>query len=188
MLSAGVVFVGHESSAASAKAVALGVAADQSTEWAPRWDRTLFAAPGVSVPWDLLVVGFNLLSRWDAAAPLSGALARDLGTEADRARTLAVLLDLRVPAYDPRLLLVRDSSAGRALLSEWRAQCSDGGDEQLAFLRALTAIKPLFCALPHVWLAGAHVRAAMTSAVPSSRITLPVSSPNPRRSRPVRRK
>lgn len=145
----------------------------ESGEWVLRWNRTLFAAAGAAVPWDILAAGFNLLSRWDVAAPLSGALARDLGTDADRVRTLAVLLDLRVPAFDPRLLFVRDSSAGRALLAEWRAQCCDGGDEQLAFLRALAAVKPLFCALPHVWLADAKVRAAMTSAVPS---------------RPVRRK
>jgi len=156
---------------AAARGPACGDVAIEPGEWVLRWKRTLFAAAGVAVPWDLLAAGFKLLSRWDAAAPLSGVLARDLGTEADRARTLAVLFDLRVPAYDPRLLFVRDSSAGRALLAEWRAQCSgfDRGNESLAFLRALAAVKPLFCALPHVWLAGALVRAAMTRAVPVRR-------------------
>jgi hypothetical protein len=63
------------------------------------------------------------------------------------------LHDLRVPVYSHELLFVRASEAGRKFLSTWRAECDGGGDHRLAFLRALYAVKPVFCVLPRLWLA-----------------------------------
>ena len=50
-----------------------------------------------------------------------------------------ILHDLRVPVYSHELLFVRNSPAGKAFLSAWRAECRKLGDERLAFLRALYA-------------------------------------------------
>jgi predicted O-methyltransferase YrrM len=142
---------------AGARAGGTGIAV--ADDWTLPWPRTLFVAPEVSIPWDLLAQGFDLLSRWDVAAPLSGALAQDLGTLEERDETKKTLLDLRVPAYHPGLVFVRDSEAGRSLLQTWREEC--GRDEALAFLRALVEVKPLFCALPRVWLADPGQRLAL---------------------------
>jgi hypothetical protein len=125
-----------------------------SSDWTLPWPRTLFVAAGAIVPWDLLAAGFQFLAHWDLAAPIApdAALAQDLGKPDDRDRTRAVLHDLRIPTYAPDLLFVRDTEAGRACLERWRVEC-DGGDERLAFLRALAIVKPRFCALPRLWLA-----------------------------------
>jgi hypothetical protein len=106
----------------------------------------------------------HFLERWDVAAPLwrYGVLARDQGTLSDQKRTEAVIRDLRVLLYAHELLFVRDSPDGLRFLETWRAECGDGngtgGDERLAFLRALYLVKPLFCALPRSWLADLQKR------------------------------
>lgn len=100
---------------------------------------------------DLVPVGLALLRRgWDVAAPFDagGLLAADVGTEEDRARTCAVVGDLRVPLYSPGVVFV--GAGGEEWFRAWRAEC-DGGDERLAFLRALFRVKPRFCALPRAW-------------------------------------
>ena len=143
--------------AVKGRAGRLGCEVVKGADWRPRWERTLFISgdAGRQVPWGLLGAGFHFLERWDAAAPLwrYGVLAETMGTAEERERTLAVTLDLRLLPYEPGLLFVRDSEAGRALLATWRAECRPGDDERLAFLRALHLVKPLFCALPRSWLA-----------------------------------
>lgn len=121
------------------------------------WDvpePTLFAGAGAGIPWELVGAGFGFLERWDAAAPLwrYGVLAEDLGGPAERARTEAIVRDLRIPVYAPELLFVAPTEAGRALVETWRAECADGEDERLAFVRALYLVKPRFCALPCTWV------------------------------------
>ncbi len=118
------------------------------------FERTLIVAPAIEIPWDLLAAGFRFLERWDAAAPLwrYGVLAKDIGAPAERVRTEALTLDLRVPVYACELLFVRDSPEARRLLEVWQAERQYGPDSRLAFLRALYRVKPLFCALPRGWL------------------------------------
>ena len=131
-----------------------------SDSWEMPAERTLFVAPGVNVPYNLLDVGFHFLERWEAAAPLwrYGRLAADLGDSRDRERTRPLVKDLRVPIYGHELLFVRDCAGGRQLLEAWREECNGGdvplqrGDERLAFLRALCRVKPIFLALPRSWL------------------------------------
>ena len=122
--------------------------------WELPGERTAFVSPGVEVPWGLLGAGFGFLERWDAAAPLwrYGVLAQDAGTAAEREHTQLLTLDLRVPLYEPGLLFLRRSEAAQSLLNVWRAECAEGADERLAFLRALCQVKPLFLALPRSWL------------------------------------
>jgi hypothetical protein len=125
------------------------------------WDKVLFIAPGVCVPWEMLEYGFHFLERWDAAAPLwrYGVLAQDLGTKEQRAHTQAATLDLRLLTYEPGLLFVRNNAAGQDLVAYWRKACRPGWDERLAFLHALHLVKPRFCALPRSWLADEQQRA-----------------------------
>jgi hypothetical protein len=153
----------------------IGVDSQLAQDWLLPWENTLFVAPETCVPSDLLSVGFNLLDRWDVAAPLwrYGVLAKDQGTPADRKRTEAVIRDLRVLLYAHELLFVRDSPDGRRFIETWRAECGDGngtgGDERLAFLRALYQVKPLFCALPRSWLADLQKRAEQDARTARSR-------------------
>lgn len=143
---------------ARAKASAAGLAMVVAEDWIPRWPRTLFVAPTAAVPWDLVAFGFRLLERWDAAAPFSRSplLAQDLGSQAERDATRAVVGDLRIPVYSTELLFVRADGEGQALLQAWRDDC--GGEPHLAFLRALARTKPRLCVLPRVWLAEQAVR------------------------------
>ena len=144
------------------RALASRLGVSVSDDWTLLWPRTLFVAEGAIVPWDLVGAGLELLARWDLAAPLApdAKLAQDLGTPDDRDRTRALVGDLRMPTYAPDLLFVRDSDAGRACLERWRIEC-DGSDERLAFQRALSAVKPRFCALPRIWLAAQAERDAI---------------------------
>lgn len=158
-MSAGIV-LRRDDAVARAKAGKCGVAIEVRQDWALPWERTLFIAPGTCVPWDLIAVGFEFLTQWDAAAPFwrAGVLAKHLGTPAERERTESLVHDLRVPVYAHELLFVRDSEAGKALVAEWRKECA-AGDERLAFLRALYLVKPRFCVLPRLWLADIEQRA-----------------------------
>lgn len=153
-MNAGIV-VRKEDRVALAMAKKIGAEAAVSREWMLPWERTLFIADGTCVPWDLVKAGFEFLGQWDACAPLwrYGAMASTVGTPADQKRTLAVTRDLRLMLYAHELLFVRASEAGKALVATWRSECSDGGDERLAFLRALYMVKPIFLALPRSWLA-----------------------------------
>lgn len=162
-------------------ALEAGVGLAVAEGWVPPWPRTLFVAAGVAVPWDLLGVGFGLLERWEAAAPFSPRLelARDVGTPAGRERTRVVAGDLRVPVHALSMLFVRQDSP---LLDAWRTECGAGGDERLAFLRALAIVKPAFCALPRTWLATARERAEQDAA---SGLATP--RPMPRSQRGARR-
>jgi hypothetical protein len=125
-----------------------------SDDWEMPYERNLFVLNGVELQWDLLDAGFHFVERWDAAAPMwrYGILAKDLGGPDEQERTKLLTKDLRIPVYAPELLFVRNSEAGQQLLQVWRAECSTGKDEKLAFLRALCLVKPMFLPLPANWL------------------------------------
>ena len=146
---------------AAGKARGMGLAVEMTVEWGIPWPQTVIVSAGATIPWDLLDAGLHFVERWDAAAPMwrYGVLAADVGTAAERERTEAACLDLRVPLFEPALLFVRGSEAGRELLRVWREECAPGYDERLAFLRALHLVKPRFCALPRSWLPGLEAQA-----------------------------
>ncbi len=116
------------------------------------YERTLLIGDGIAVPWEMVPRGFDFLDTWEAAAPIWAyeTLAADVVRGSERERTEALIGDLRVPLYSTELLFLRRCENSERLLSLWRA---DGGDERLAFLRALYEVKPLFLALPRSWLA-----------------------------------
>lgn len=116
------------------------------------YERTLLIGDGIAVPWEMVPRGFDFLDTWEAAAPIWAyeTLAADVVRGSERERTEALIGDLRVPLYSTELLFLRRCENSERLLNQWRA---DGGDERLAFLRALYEVKPLFLALPRSWLA-----------------------------------
>ncbi len=131
-----------------------GLAVTVGRETRAAYDKTLIVGTGVQVPWQFVKDGLSFLDRWDAAAPLwqERKLASDVGSKEDRARTEALIRDLRVPLYAHELLFVRKSEAGERLLAAWKVEQDDGGDARLAFLRALYQVKPLLLSLPRSWI------------------------------------
>lgn len=141
----------------------LGIAVRVGLGWEMPFDVSLFVAPGTPVPWDILADGLEMVQAWDLAAPFTRekALACDIGSDADRAATLPVVGDLRIPVYSPDLVFARRIDASRRLLQSWADDAA--GDPRLSFLRALHRVKPRFCVLPRLWLATAEERARVTN-------------------------
>ena len=150
-----------------------------------QFDRALIAGPAVTIPWDLVDYGLHFCERWDAAAPLwrYGVLAKDVGSDEDRKRTEAVVRDLRVPLYACELLFVQKTADGLALLNAWEEAGKQGGDQRMAFLRALYQVKPRFCALPRSWLGGTgrYPSAASQSRGPAATGSRPRRNSDPSR-------
>ncbi len=117
---------------------------------AAAYKRVCLARPGALARLDLWPAGFDWLDVWEALAPLlpNYETAADLAVEGER--TAAVIGDLRVPAYDDRLLFLRQPE-GNDLLALWQEERAYG--ERLALTRALYRAKPLLLALPPTWLA-----------------------------------
>lgn len=115
--------------------------------------RTLIWDSGARLRPDFINIGFNLLARWQLAVPLWSytELACHIGTDAEREATKAIIHDLRVPVYDTRLVFVRRCSDTKAFIDEWMKERAFGGDDKLAFHRALYRCKPVLCALPMSW-------------------------------------
>ena len=90
----------------------------------PAYDKALFVAAGVQIPWHLVEYGLHVIERWDAAAPLwrYGILAKDVGSEGERKATEQIVRDLRVPLYACELLFVKGSEAGRQLVAVWEEE------------------------------------------------------------------
>jgi hypothetical protein len=132
----------------------LGLEVAISSDWELRGDHCLFVGPGIEPLWHSVQAGLEIVTTWEVAAPLwrYNVLAADVGGPGERSRTERVIRDLRVPLYAPELLFARNCEGARALIETWRAECEEGGDERLAFLRAMYRIKPRLCPLPTTWL------------------------------------
>lgn len=114
--------------------------------------RTLIWNVDASLRVDMVPVGFGLLETWQMAVPLRDhdTLAADVGTEAEREKTRAVIHDLRVPVYNTSVIFAQDCEETRLLFQLWEAE---GGGE-LAFLRSLYQARPMILALPSIWVQG----------------------------------
>lgn len=119
------------------------------------FSRTLLWQPDAHLRLDLIPVGFHRLTAgWQIAAPLwrYQKLARDIGSAEDRAKTKAVIHDLRVPVYETGCMYIRRCAETRRLMRIWKREMKGGGDEKLAFMRALYITKCVICALPTTWV------------------------------------
>lgn len=121
---------------------------------------TLIRTSGVKISRQAATKGFaRLLSSqdtnhaWEILAMLvdRNLLAAAVGSDEERARTLAEVGDLRLPVYDVRLLWVRRTEATKRLIAKWAAEVKRGADEQHAFLRALYKERAMVCTLPPDW-------------------------------------
>lgn len=117
-------------------------------EPAIEYERTCIWNPDLALRAELVPVGIGLLNTWEMAVPIASydILAKDWGTEEDRAKTEEVIRDLRCLVYDPRLIFAKDCPSAREVIRLW-----DGGDE-LTLLRAIYRVKPFICALPTTWV------------------------------------
>ena len=117
------------------------------------FNKTMAWDPHAPLRTELISAGFGFLDTWEIACPLFSydRLAIHTGSEAERAKTQAVIRDLRVPMYDTRLIFVRNCENTKRLFDQWLNEKDAGGDEQLSFMRAFYAVKPLMLALPITW-------------------------------------
>lgn len=118
------------------------------------WERTLIWSPTVVLRQELVPTGFKLLETWDVALPLWNydELAASAGTADERKLTAAVIRDLRVPMYDPRLMFVRRNERTVSLMSQWATERNLGNDMRLSLHRALYQVKPFVLPLPVTWV------------------------------------
>ena len=120
-----------------------------------KYPRTLLLSPPAVVPLHLVACGFRFVQKWDLAVPMMAGYptAADLSAaNDDLERTTGVIHDLRVPLYDTRVVFARQGGDGAATLERWREELANGGDERLAFLRAVYTVKPLLLPLPQEWV------------------------------------
>ena len=117
------------------------------------WSKTIIWKPPVSMPWRLVPIALGLLNTWQILAPLCDyrIRAHDIGTDAEKARTKAVIRDLRVKVYETGLIFIRRSSDTERFMDRWRQEFDGGSNRNLAFLRALYKEKPFILALPRTW-------------------------------------
>jgi hypothetical protein len=129
--------------------IEVGVECLTEGAWDLRWDLNLFLQASAPMSAALIPVGFELLETWECAVPMWDyrVLAQDGGDEEDRAYTKTVIRDLRVPLYDIRVIFLRRTDGGIALMDQYKQE----GATQLGFLRAVYRVKPYILPLPVTW-------------------------------------
>ena len=123
-------------------------------------ERTLLWMPSVEINLAAFDPVLTWLDKWEVAVPFRpyDILAKDIGTEEEREESLPLLLDLRQPVYDSRIVLFRNCPRTRNLIQTWaRREMREEEDADLAFLRAVWHVKPLILALPKTWAEGGPV-------------------------------
>ena len=98
---------------------------------------------------------------WEMVAMLQDArkLARDVGTQGERDKTLAAVGALELPVYDTGAVWVRRTDATEGVIQLWQDELDAGADPQHAFLRSIYTRRVLLCTLPANWI-GASWRPA----------------------------
>jgi len=141
-----------------ASALDLQVRAIKDGEYALPFAYTIIWDPRVKPVQRYVHVALKILSRtdWDLGvcvrSYVRGKLAENIGSDADRAKTKAIIRDLRVPYYRPELMFIKRNERTQAFIECWQTERL-GGDQRLALLRALYITKPFLWALPAHWVA-----------------------------------
>ena len=120
-------------------------------------EHTLLWMPSAEIDLTAFAPVLEWLDRWEVAVPFRpyDVLAKDIGSEEERAASQSLLLDLRQPVYDSRVVLIRNCPRSRRLIQTWaKREMQEGEDADLAFLRAVWHVKPLILALPNTWADG----------------------------------
>ena len=109
---------------------------------------------------EMIPIAFELLRKWEMAIPIESfnILASSIGSREEKAYTLEIIGDLRIPVYDVKQVYFRKCSATFALVECWKeemARFTDPvSDKRMAFLRALYLNPLLILALPPSWRTG----------------------------------
>lgn len=130
------------------------------------WSITAILSNGARTTATSIVLGMMRVDSeddypaWEMAAQLISfsQLARDVGTPADKDRTLELIGSLLVPVYNPSVVWVRRTKATERVLKLWNEELALGADPQHAFLRAVYCQSVKLCTLPDKWI-GEWVRA-----------------------------
>ena len=87
---------------------------------------------------------------WEIAVPIKSyaKLVKNVGTEEERKQIKEQIHDLRVPYYNTHLMFVRRNACTLKLMETWYRGQLAGGDDCLAFMKALYQVKPLILPLP----------------------------------------
>jgi len=117
----------------------------------------LFVADGVVMRPEDIESAFRWLATWDMIVPLRpyNELASSEGTAKERTLTVPLVLDLRQPLYDPRILAAKQTHEFDTFLAVWddeRQRCSCKPECGLPFLRAVWVEVPLILAAPQGWI------------------------------------
>jgi len=128
--------------------------------------RTLILDSRFAMNEKMLAMGFGRIEKrkgwdaWEMAAMLKlpDLLAQSVGNEEDKAKTKAVIGDLRLPVYDIGAVWVRQTDKAQQFIKAWAKELDGGGSEEHAFIRALYTHDVLLCTLPYGWL-GRWIRA-----------------------------
>lgn len=126
---------------------------EDRSERVPPYPLTMIWKPELGFRPELVAPGFGFLQNWQIALPLYSysILARDIGSEEDRQRTVDVTRNLDIPFYDDRVMFVRRGETINKLVGNWLGGV---GDSRLALIRAIYVHKPLIYALPASWGGG----------------------------------
>lgn len=127
------------------------------------WERTVILGAGAALQASSIIIGLSRIEAgrgvgWEMAVLLDDhrKLARDVGTEEEKAKTIDVVGDLRLPVYDTSVLWVRRTEATEDWLAAFRDELVDGADEAHAFLRTLYTRRLMLCTLPAGWIGRWH--------------------------------
>jgi len=126
------------------------------------FSRTMIWKPGsTTVTEHAIISGFSRLldfedtgkPGWEILAMLvdENKTARDYGSDEEKAQTLEVIGDLRIPVYNTSLMWIRQTPNTEDLVEKWRSEIAGGADEQHAFLRVLYTVRAMTCTLSPNW-------------------------------------
>lgn len=139
---------------------AYGIAFQVGTRLALPWELTVLWKPNTHLTAFGVALGLTRVVRaqGDLAFEMAVALqsntrlAADVGTPAERDKTLALLGDLRLPLFETGVLWVRKTPATEEVIQLWQEELDAGADPTHAFLRVLYTHPVLLCTLPEDWI------------------------------------
>lgn len=121
---------------------------------------TLIWHPSKHISSNLINLGFYRVLEdaesevgWEMAAGLVSLdlLASQVGSDAEKAKTEALIGDLRLPVYESGLIWVRQCEKTELFMKLWNEELKAKADPQHSFLRALYASRVMLCTLPADW-------------------------------------
>lgn len=140
-----------------ATALDLQVRSIKDGQYALPFAYTILWDPKIKPVQRFVHIAVKILSRtdWDIGCVIrsyvKGKLACNIGSDEDRAKTKAIIRDLRVPYYRPEIMFIKRNERTQAFIECWQQERL-GGDRRLALLRALYLVKPFLWPLPAHWV------------------------------------